>query len=184
MIINKIDDKDKANHNRHFAQWKIMVWREQGTAHRAPVPRRLEQHTSSRAIKMRGFNFDKHREPEINLVSHFPAEDTPSCCHCLVCSGVFFVCFFRNSWLLTRVGKTDPPPLPHPHHPSTNDTNPSHFRMLERGRRVRPGIKDGLVLVGKLREMRRREGFRGWGDSTSPRGFHVEEIHLLELIKI
>lgn len=94
MILNKIDDKDKTNHNRHFAQWKIMVWQEQGTAHRAPVPRRLEQHTSSRAIKMRGFNFDKHQEPEINLVSRFPAEDTPSC-YCLVCSAVFVrVCVF------------------------------------------------------------------------------------------
>lgn len=38
---------------------------------------------------MRGFNFAKQQEPKINLVSHFPAEDTPSrwCYH--VCYGIF-----------------------------------------------------------------------------------------------
>lgn len=55
-------------------------------------PRRLEQHTSSGAIKMRGFNFDKHQEPEINLVSRFPAEDPPRATVLFVL-GVF-LCFF------------------------------------------------------------------------------------------
>lgn len=38
---------------------------------------------------MRGFNFDKHQEAEINLVSHFPAEDAPSCRRYRVCCGIF-----------------------------------------------------------------------------------------------
>lgn len=38
---------------------------------------------------MRGFNFDKHQESEINLVSHFPAEEPPSRQRHRVCCGIF-----------------------------------------------------------------------------------------------
>lgn len=68
---------------------------------------------------MRGFNFVKHQEPKINLVSHFPAEDTPSrrCYH--VCYGIF-----KKQLATDRVGKTTPFP---------NDTNPNHFSVRPRG---------------------------------------------------
>lgn len=46
---------------------------------------------------------------------------------------------------------------------------------------VRLGIKDGLDVEGKFRK-RNRVGVGQ--DSTSLHGFHVQEIHLLELIKI
>lgn len=51
----------------------------------------------------------------------------------------------------------------------------------EGGGGVRLGIKDGLVVGGKFRK-RNRVGVGQ--DSTSLHGFHVEEIHSLELIKI
>lgn len=68
---------------------------------------RLEQRTSSRAIKMRGFNLVKHRVPQINLGSHFPH----------VGAIMFVMVFRRNSWLLTESAKQPP---------STNDDNPNH----------------------------------------------------------
>lgn len=45
------------------------------------------------------------------------------------------------------------------------------------------GIRDGLAVAlgGKFRQSRRGGGGQ---DGTSPHGFHVGEIHLLELIKI
>lgn len=74
---------------------------------------------------MRGFNFDKHQESEINLVSHFPAEDPPSRRRYRVCCGIF-----RKQLAPDTVG------------------NPSHFGMRGRegGREVRPGIRDGPGL--------------------------------------
>lgn len=57
--------------------------------------------------------------------------------------------------------------------------NPSHFGM--RGREeVRLGIRWSQIVVLE----RRGEGCWWGGMEASLRGFHVEEIHLLELIKI
>lgn len=84
---------------------------------------------------MRGFNFDKHQESEINLVSHFPAEDPPSRRRYRVCCGIF-----RKQLAPDTVG------------------NPSHFGM--RGREVRPGIRDGPGL-GCWRGEEQAVG--GWG---------------------
>lgn len=83
-------------------------------------------------------------------------------------------CFLRNSWLLTRVGKKKNS-LP-------RMTLIPVISGCKRGRGgVRLGIKDGLVVGGKFR---RRNRVGVGQDSTSLHGFHVEEIHLLELIKI
>lgn len=52
---------------------------------------------------MRGFNFVKLQEPQINRVSHFPAQDTPSHQSYHVCYGVF------KTQLATELAK--PPPF-------------------------------------------------------------------------
>lgn len=81
---------------------------------------------------------------------------------------MFVIVFFFKKQLATdRVGET-------------NDTNPSHSRMRERESRVRLGGKDA---GGNFRQSWGEVGV-GVQDSTSLHGFRVEEIHLLELIKI
>lgn len=101
------------------------------------------------------------RNQEINLVSHFPAEDPPSRWRYGVCCGIF-----RKQLAPDTVG------------------NPSHFGM--RGREG--GGETGNQRWSRTVVLQRRgEGCWGGGGGrmeASLPGFHVEEIHLLELIKI
>lgn len=88
---------------------------------------------------MRGFNFDKHQESQINLVSHFPAEDPPWRRRYRVCCGIF-----RKQLAPDTVG------------------NPSHFGM--RGREG--GGETGNQRWSRTVVLERR-GEGCWGEDGS-----------------
>lgn len=87
---------------------------------------------------------------------------------------MFVMVFLRNSWLLTELVKQPP---------SNDDTNPNHFRGEGEGEPGETGeekMASDCGVGGKYSQSRKGGG----QESTSLHGFHVGEIHLLELIKI